>query len=237
MMTATAVRPVLIGLCAATLLVTVSLLTLPRAVAAHPFIALYGEDIHFRVLRRQQPVGEYTTRFETTADGWQAHVQMQLSLRLLHLFDYEYQYHSTETWAQNQLQSLQVSINDNGEEQNLNFSRDRDALVAPDQTRIDLPVLTSHHFNPAIVDATRLLNTLTGRENRIKLQLQGEETLQIGARSVVGKRYRYTGELHGTDVWYGPQGQWLKLQFADRSGAPIEFECIRCGLADASSAP
>lgn len=217
----------------AALLLICGLLTgLASSIAsAHPYRDLYGDEIRFRVLRNEKPVGEYVTRFETTATGWSAHVDMQLSLQWLNLFHYRYHYQGTEDWQDGRLRQLSVSIDDNGERQQLQFRRDQQQLVSANgATRIALPILTSHHFNADVIHADRILNTLTGKENRIALLPLGEETLQIGARAVAARHYRYTGELHDTDIWYGPAGQWLQLTFKDKRGSLIRFECIDCGV-------
>ena len=42
-------------------------------------------------------------------------------------------------------------------------------------------------------------------------------------------RYRYSGELEQTEVWYDDEGRWLRLRFPGGDGLPIDFICRRCG--------
>jgi len=201
---------------------------------AHPFKVLYGDEIRFQVLRDRQPVGHYTTRFHTTGEGWQARVEMTLSLSVLLLWQYDYHYRALERWQGDRLSELEIRINDNGERQTLRLTRSGDQLVpAPGSTStpaVDLPILTTHHFDPAVVTSRRVLNTLTGRENRVQVVHLGEERLKVGDKQIASDRYRYQGDLHDTEVWYAKTGQWLKLRFADKSGTPIEFHCLQCGI-------
>jgi len=201
---------------------------------AHPFKSLYGDEIRFQVIRNQQPVGHYTTRFRTTSEGWEARVEMSLSLSVLLLWQYEYHYQASETWQHGRLSELEIRINDNGDTRTMRLAQHRDQLVqaggSASPQAIDLPILTSHHFDPAVINARRILNTLTGQENRVQLVHLGEEQLQMGDKQIASDRYRYQGDLHDTEVWYAKTGQWLKLRFPDKTGTPIEFHCLQCGV-------
>jgi len=201
---------------------------------AHPFQDIYGDEIRFQVVRNNQSVGSYITRFHSTREGWEAQVEMKLSMPILLLWQYDYHYQASETWKDDRLSQLNIRINDNGDKSRMRFIRRNDRLVdgakGDPGVGVALPILTSHHFNPDVVNARRILNTLTGQENRVELVHQGEVRLQIGDKQIRTDHYRYHGDLHDTEVWYAKSGQWVKLRFPDRTGALVEFQCLKCGV-------
>lgn len=200
------------------------------AQANHPFKALYGDELRFSVSRKDTPIGEYTTRFSGDETRWQADVNMRLTIPFAWLWEYQYEYTAQEVWSNAQLEQLAITIDDNGTRNRLFFERSGNRLVAENYAPVTLPVLTSHHFNPEIIGKTRLFNTLTGKENSVTLRYLGDTELIINEQAIAAKHYRYEGDLNKTDVWYADTGQWVRLVFADKTGTPIELNCIRCGV-------
>ena len=208
----------------------------PAQAMTHPFKSLYGDEIRFNVLRDNRTVGEYRTRFNATRDGWEARVEMSVSLRMMLLFSYEYRYYALERWQDGELAELSVLVDEDGDQHRLHLQRKNDRLTtAPLSDHftyrpIQLPIFTTHHFDPRVIGQERILNTLTGKENQVEMIHEGETELMIAGKAVPCDRYRYEGDLRNTEVWYAKTGQWLKLRFPDKRGATIELECVACGI-------
>lgn len=202
------------------------------AACANPWQSLYGDVIEFDVYRDSDRIGRYTTRFVQDGETLRVEAEMTLELRLLLLWSYRYAYSASELWRDGELHALEARVDDNGEEQHLRLERQGQRLVGkgPDGTiDVVLPVLPTHHYDAAVLGADRVFNTLTGRENQVRVREVGRERVTIGGREVETTRYLYEGELSRTEAWYDDQGRWVGLRFPGSDGTPIEFVCRTCG--------
>lgn len=211
---------------------------------------LYGDSIEFQVWRDGEQVGSYRTLFNADSEELQIETQMELEISWL-WWRYRYQYQATEFWRQGRLEKLNSSIDDNGDFLEHRFYRRGDRLIGGNQVpeaesqqdpampndaeSVALPVLASHHYNIAVLDQGRVLNTLTGRVNSFEIEPLGIMWIDSAGGKIEARGFRYQGELHDTDVWYDSQDRWVGLRFLDRRGATMEFRCKRCGSRASSS--
>ena len=93
---------------------------------------------------------------------------------------------------------------------------------------IKLPILTTSHYNPDVINSSRILNTLTGQTSAYSLVLLKREQVRTNKGYVKADRYKYGGDLEGTEVWYSLEGHWVKLQFEGDDGSKIELRCLYC---------
>lgn len=193
--------------------------------------ALYGDEVRFSIYRKQQNIGEYSLRFETSSNISTVYSQMNLAIKFLWLIDYTYQYKATEIWENGAMELLRVRVDDNGSVKTLDLARENNVLVGSGPNgvvRIAQPIMTTHHYNAAVVDQNRVLNTITGKENQVDIKLLGKEKIKLNQGDVDAFHYRYFGQLKDTDVWYDDHGRWVKLSFKGKDGVPVEFVCDTC---------
>ncbi len=208
-------------------LLVLPLLLVATSTQAHPWRHLYGDGLLFDVYRDGKPVGQYRTDFRGSGTDWSARAQMELNLRWL-FWSYRYRYFAVETWKEGELERLYARVDRNGEQQQVSFNRSGDWLESGEGERAKLPILATHHYDVEVVNSTRVLNTLTGKINRVTVRAVGVETRLAAGKKVLAQRYEYRGDLEQTSVWYDLQGRWVGLQFTDERGAEIEFRCRRC---------
>ncbi|WP_421862497.1 DUF6134 family protein [Motiliproteus sp.] len=199
---------------------------------------LYGDSIEFEVWRDGEPVGRYHTRFDGGAGQLRVEAQMELELSWL-WWRYRYRYQAVELWQQGHLSALSSRIDDDGEQIHYHFVRFGDQLIETDASLtpvassrakpVPLPVLASHHYDIAVLDQGRVLNTLTGQLNRFQVEQLGSMTIASARGKIDARGFRYQGELHDTEVWYDERNRWVGLRFKDRRGMTVEFRCQRCG--------
>ncbi|MFT5720606.1 MAG: hypothetical protein ACI9W6_000906 [Motiliproteus sp.] len=207
-------------------IITVVGLLLAATAHANPWRALYGDQLIFDVYRNGDRVGQYQTDFLGQGDNWWVEARMELDLKWL-FWDYRYRYHATETWQQGQLTGLEVRIDSDGGRQNFSFERQGPWLQGTHGEKIELPVLATHHYDASVVDRDRVINTLTGKVNHIRVESLGIETLSADGKTFSAQRYRYSGDLAQTDVWYDLSGRWVGLEFLDQRGAKVTFKSQR----------
>lgn len=192
---------------------------------------LYGSEHRFTVLRNGSPVGQHSVAFTRQDEDIEVRVRFELQIRFLVFTAYRYEYESTAVWRGGQLMSLSAYTNDDGQE-----SRVRVALEE-DRTRIEGPkgvvyaepgLIPTNHWNPAALSAERVLNTITGSVNNVRILDQGPETVKTSNGAVPARRYLYTGELDN-EVWYDAEGRWVRMRFKARDGSTIDYVCETCG--------
>lgn len=196
-------------------------------------IALYGTEIRFAVLRNGDPVGSHSVSFAPDGEDLVVRTHFQVEVRFLLFTAYRYTYKAEDQWRRGTLLSLQAETDDNGKRHRV------EARAAGDELRIRGPdgpavgqkgIFPTHHWHPGVLTADRVLNTITGRINRIGILDLGKEWIAAGNTRIQARRYAYTGELDN-EVWYDPEGRWVKMRFRAEDGSTIDYVCEKCGVA------
>ncbi len=195
---------------------------------------LYGaEGLHFQILRDGSPVGSHTVAF--SRDGTiliaTSHTRITVSLAFIPLYAFDYR--STGRWQDGRLVELEAHVKDNGHDAAIRVTtapgRADMILTGPSgTTTAPADTLPTNHWNPAVIGADRVINTLTGKLNRVTMTALGEETVPTGTGPRPATRYHYGGDLDA-DVWYDARGRWVRLSFPGRDGSRIDYTCLRCG--------
>ena len=203
---------------------------LPPETAQTDPVSLYGDEILFDVYRKNRNIGVHRTRFTSTGNGVRVETVFDITIPIPIFPDFTYTYTSSGYWEEGLLQNLRVTVNDNGEEVSYRATRQDDSMRirTPDGDSLaDYPLYPTNHWNAHVVSSTEVLNTLTGRINKVAIVPQGQEYVETEQGPVLATRYAYTGQLE-TLVWYDTEGRWVKLQFAGRDGVVINYVCRRC---------
>ena len=191
---------------------------------------LYGDDMLFTVWRSGSEIGQHRVIFAPEDGGLTVRSILELAVKILGITVYRYTYRSQEVWQGDRLVALSSTIDDNGTPRKVEAKMTAAGLAvtgpAASET-IARPILPSTHWNPATIAADRLLNTLSGKVDQVKLVPEGVETVPTGAGPRPATHYLYTGEIHA-ESWYDADGHWLKLRFPGKDGTPIDYVCVRC---------
>jgi len=198
--------------------------------------ALYGGDIMFDVVRKGSKVGEHRMTFTKDANGdLNVHAEFHLAVEVLFIKAYTFDYTAHEIWRGKQLVALASKADDDGEVTEIK-ARVEDGLLKINSSKHGDTLASSwlfatNHWNRGQVESTALINTLTGKIDRVKIENVGLETIGTASGPVDATHFRYTGELHDTDTWYDSEGRWVKMSFKAKDGSIIDYICRRCGIA------
>lgn len=193
-------------------------------------ISLYGEEIFFDVYREDSKAGFHWVKFTKMGERLGVESNFQLKIDFLFFTAFQYDYQSTATWANGQLHRLNATIDDDGELFSVLAVRKSDLfqLNVPDGVvSVDAPLYPTNHWNPAVVEQVRVLNTLTGKINNVQIKAQNKESVLTENGTIEATRYAYSGDLE-TEVWYDDAGRWVKMRFKARDGSTINYVCRRC---------
>lgn len=198
---------------------------------ADPFV-LYGDGLAFTVLRDGREVGSHVTRFSREEGGVRVDSIFSIAVPFLFFTAYRFDYRSSALWRGGRLQSLSARVDDDGERREIRAARSGDGMAVDVDGRPTLlsePPFVTNHWNPDVIGATEVLNTLTGRLARVTMIDHGLETIETEQGPREARRYAYAGDLRA-EVWYDAGGRWVKLRFQARDGSTISYRCRQCGL-------
>jgi hypothetical protein len=207
-----------------------------RAAQPDPF-RLYGDEIRFTVHRNGSPVGEHIVRFVRDGDDLEVVARFAVSIDVLFFTAYRYAYESRSRWRDGCLQALAAEIDDDGDRYRVTAARDGDRLLIDGplgRQNAALGIFPTDHWNAGVLGAGEVLNTLTGRVNRVEIVDRGATEVNVNGATRSARHFAYTGDLT-TEVWYDAAGRWVKLRFAGSDGSTIESICRRCARTETVS--
>ncbi|KAA0875694.1 DUF6134 family protein [Nitrincola tapanii] len=201
--------------------------TLHRAglsMTAEEALALYGQEQNFEVWRNGRAIGTHQLRFSEENGLLRVDAHMRLHIRALAVFNYHYEYRATEWWQEGRLQRLSVEVNDDGKRESIQAQAEDQGLrvqKAQQQRWLSQDLLTTNHWNPGILEAQEVLNTLTGEASQLAVERLGMKRLQSTQGELEVQKYRLGAELEDTDTWYDAQGRWWGMEFSARDKSRI----------------
>lgn len=194
-------------------------------------LAVYGPTVAFDIWRKGEKVGEHVTRFERDGDRLRVSSRMEMGISLLFIPVYGFEYRATEVWQQDRLKKLTVRVVDGGEKSQFQAYHEAEGLrveTGEKGYRIDGLIFSTNHWHPQVIKARRVLNTLTGNLNKVRVIARGAEEIKLADGMMTAQRFDYQGELTDTSVWYDERGRWVKLRFKARDGSIIDYRCRTC---------
>ncbi|MEM9683515.1 MAG: DUF6134 family protein, partial [Pseudomonadota bacterium] len=190
-------------------------------------MALYGSEILFDVYRNGDKVGFHRVRFAEDKDALVARSLFQIDFKLLFFLPYRYAYKSEARWRNGALVRLSADVDDDGDLFTLSAIRKGDLFEINTSDRrftAKAPVFPTNHWNAAVIGETRVLNTVTGSINKVRIEATTRERVATELGDVEATRYSYSGDLR-TTVWYDDQGRWVKKRFRGSDGSDIDYVC------------
>ena len=212
-------------------LVSIALLISQPAFSEPTPIDVYDENIGFDVVRNGELVGKHVTTFSREKSSVIVESQMNMNITFMMIPVYSFDYRSIERWSDGRLSHLDVTVKDGTDHIKISSIPTSTGLTitTPSGTySFDSPIISTNHWNADVVRQSRVLNTLTGNINQVKIRKRGEERIPVKGSSILATRYDYFGELTNTSVWYDAKGRWSKLEFIARDGSTVEYICNTC---------
>ena len=191
---------------------------------------LYGDEIHFDVYRNGAQVGHHFVKFSNDFGSLEVHSKFEMKIDFLFFNAFHFKYNSEARGVGGALEHLKVHVSDDGQKFQMTAVRhDKSIEVASlnGNYTTPVPVFPTNHWNVSVLNQTRVLNTLTGRMNEVKITARALEVVHTEIGSVQATRYVYSGDLDN-EVWYDQQGRWVKMRFKARDNSVIDYICRRC---------
>ena len=197
-------------------------------------VPAYGSEISFDIKRKGKQIGTHEVTFENIDNRIYVEVITKIRVKFLFFNAFKFDYSSREVWQNNNLIFVYSSTNDNGEKSEVvkEFGENAAEVLAGDRqfsSSLEGVNFTSNHWNPNVLNASTLLNTITGKINQVNISNQGWEVVpgQDGERNAI--RHNYNGQLNNISAWYDEKWRWVGLSFKGKDGSVISYECKQCG--------
>jgi hypothetical protein len=186
------------------------------------------QEWRFKVYLDDQPIGYHTFRLTPQGDGRRTiDINAQFDVKFLFFNAYSYRHANTEQWQQRCLRSLQSSTDDNGKQSGIRgeTSGDRFYLdTGAERTALGECVMTFAYWDPAILEADRLLNAQTGEYVGVNVKPLGREQIPVREQAISADRYRLVADKATIDLWYAADSRrWLALQSTTESGRKLRY--------------
>ena len=187
----------------------------------------FEQEWNFRVFLDDQEIGFHN--FELTVeDGTQRVItEAEFRVRFLFFTAYRYEHENKETWEGDCLKQIDSRSVDNGRRFAVSGLRrqDRFALDAANAS-VGLPdcIKTFAYWNPAILEASTLLNSQTGELLPVNVELIAEEVLDVRGEPMPARRYRLEAQNLELDIWYSDDLEWLALESTVEGGRKLRYE-------------
>jgi hypothetical protein len=192
---------------------------------------LYGGSIVFDILRDGAVIGRQTVDFAVDGDSVVVKTVSDIAVKLLFITAYRFHYEAESRWHAGSLEELSVRADDDGKPLETTARRHGAEMVVDGPGgHFEAPRLfLGEHWDPDEVRQTRLLNSITGKLDEVRVTDAGPDLVQTAQGPHAAERYVYTGDLQLT-AWYDSAGRWVGLRFKARDGSTIDYRCRRCGI-------
>ena len=220
----------LAALLGATIMLFPAVQAAARSAPALDPVRLYGPGIEFDVLRNGVKSGLHRVSFAFEAGTLSVKTEFRLQIDVLFVTLYRFTYSSVDLWRDDALEAVRVEIDDDGIAKSIQARRAgaRYAIDAGGVAYLAAPPLyPTNHWHAGVLTEGRVLNTLSGRINTVRIERRAREAVATERGTIVATRYSYIGDLD-TEVWYDDAGRWVKLRFKGTDGSLIEYACRRC---------
>ncbi len=180
----------------------------------------------FTALLDGKKIGYQTFRLTESGQDRVLVSEARYKVKILFVNVYSYHHDDREEWRGDCLTRIESKTNDNGEQLFVHGELAQAHLVVDTgEGRQRLPecVETFAYWNPHILDATRLLNSQTGKYVNVKVTSQGRETIEAGGRQRAADHYTLTTDEFSIDLWYSPERRWLGLETTTESGRRLRY--------------
>ena len=190
-------------------------------------LASLAENWRFAVTIDDRPVGFHEFQVVSDADAQRVTSRAEFNVKVLFVNVFRYQHSNTEQWRADCLDTIESSTRMNKESYAVKGFRDADRFRVTHNEQSELHtgcVRTFAYWNPQFLNATRLLNSQTGKLEDVRIESLGSESVSINGRAVDANRYRIGLDKGHVDVWYDVSSNlWLGLESVTADGRTIRY--------------
>ena len=175
-----------------------------------------SDNMHFRVFRNGNPIGEHFMQFKTSGNDLTISTQGHLLVTFAGMTIFRYGVNATEIWQNGVFQSLHSAVDFNGEPLEVHAERVAGGYMVQGThvPRYTAPpnLMPLTYWNKAMLNGT-ILNIQTAHSYPVTVKSPGWNNLQTAnAGTLTAQRFDTAGKLR-ISVWYDQSDSWSGLEF------------------------
>ncbi len=203
------------------------ILSFAAALVSAPATAASPLDWEFEVRLNDKKIGYHSFRLSEDNGRQILETDAAFDVKLLFVTAFRYRHTNREVWEDGCLERIQAQTDANGKRFEVQGVRRADALtvtIGDERKRLAECVQSFAYWNPNVLSATRLLNTQTGEYEAVTVIPDGDDSVQVGERTVEAERYRLRTQNGDIRLWYAKGTQtWLKLEAPAKGGRTLRY--------------
>lgn len=179
----------------------------------------------FDVLRDGDKIGEHRLVFEREDSTLKVSVETDMTVSFAFLTVFSYEHKRVERWRDGELESLAGMTNDDGTEYEISIVRKEghySRTVNGTEEELTGPVVVDSLWSKDRLSGGKLFSAASDKVYRVRSDLMGTETIEAKGGPVEAEHYKLSGEID-RDLWYGPTGELLKIEYENEEGKTFEF--------------
>ncbi len=211
-------------------LIRILIATLGLASAGAAVANLETRKWAFDVYLDDKAIGYHTFEVADRGSRIVLETEAEFDVKFLFVTAFQYRHRNTEIWSDGCLDEIYATTNNNGERLTVSgMEEEEQATFAVSSKQgeetLDGCVQSFAYWNPAILDADRLLNSQTGEYERVNVELVGEDVLNVAGEDVVTDRYRISLRRGDIFLWYTKGDRtWVALDAPAKGKRRIRYE-------------
>lgn len=184
----------------------------------------------FRVLLDDREIGFHRFEVVDTSAGRKLETEASFDVKILFITAFRYRHRNIELWDGGCLSRVSAVTDRNGERLEV-FGEKREpgfaVVTAGGEATLPECVSSFAYWNPAILEARRLLNTQTGEYEDVRVSNEGDDRVRIGSLAIEAERYRLGTTGGDITLWYAKADRrWLKLEAPAAGGRTLRYEPV-----------
>jgi len=163
-------------------------------------------------------IGTHVVTIRGDKDAQVVEVATHVSVPVL-FFTYSEAVRQTEIWHRGRLVSFRRTSTKGDALEVAAWASGKRLVVEGPSGRTELPgdVLSSHPWNPRLLDQSRLMLAETGELAPVDITVQGEDTVLAGGELIPVRKYALTGGL-SRELWYDAHGLCVQVRLRKHGG-------------------
>ena len=179
--------------------------------------------LDYTVVREGDDIGTQSVEFIRSGDRLTVRTHVNILVTVLGIPVFRFTHEAEEQWQNGRLTAFKSKSNDDGEPRDVALRLEGDRLHGTYNGRIlDLPatLIPASLWRPDTVQQSVLLDPIKGRDRQVTIADKGTEKLKIRGQVLDAHHYAMTGQIV-RDIWYGPDGQIVQVDFPAKDGSQI----------------
>lgn len=172
-------------------------------------------------------------RFELTEDGNRTVLETEAAfdVKLLFITAFRYRHSNVEVWDDGCLESINARTDSNGKMFEVKGTRKAERLSIMRNSgddELEECVRTFAYWDPAVLEAERLLNSQTGEYETVSVRDDGADVIPVDGTPVAARRYTLSAKAGDIRLWYAADTDtWLALEAPAKGGRTIRYRPIQ----------